>query len=407
MSKNIYKFEDVIGQTINKNIIINQLKTDTLSKFMFFYGDSGSGKSTMAELVAMAATCTSGNINPCLCCERCHDNMEALHSSGVSRNIKKINIGKLINKNDIRDMIKEIFDLQPLPGEKTFYILEEVHLLGKNQDMLLEELERMNEDTHIIMCTTNYSDILDTLKTRAQLKLNFKRLTPSECRILIDKLCASLGINGLSAADKSFLAHAANCNAREITNFLETFRSEVDYASLLREYFSKIDTLVYLQLVEALFKDFPSFIVYISELEATQNLVDIWKSFHEFIRNVVFYLYGGGVTLFNNYEKGQINKLFGRIPTDKITQLYKLSNKSVRSQMDAEYNLITIREVMNDIHYTSETVVKEATIENNIATKNASLKANKNTQMKIPTLDITGLNNMTTNNFTYDIKADF
>lgn len=407
MAKRIHKFEDIIGQTINKNILMNQLRTNTLSKFIFFYGDSGSGKSTLAELVAMSATCTEKNLNPCLHCERCQDNLEALTSSGISRNIKKINIGKLINRSDIRDMIKEIFDLQPIPGEKTFYILEEVHLLGKNQDMLLEELERINNDTHIIMCTTNYNDILDTLKTRAQLKLNFKRLSPSECRILIDKLTTSLGISGLSGADKNFLVNAANCNAREITNFLETFRYEADYASLLREYFSKIDVSIYLNLVEALFKDFPNFIIFINELETTQNLVDIWRGLHEFIRDVVFYIYGGGVTLFNNHEKSQIKKLFDQISTDKIAKLYKLSNKQVTTQMDAEYNFIILRETMCDIQYNPSSVIKEAAIENTTATRNSSLKTNQVKQIDVPDLNISDLNNMTTHNFTYDINADF
>jgi DNA polymerase III gamma/tau subunit len=314
----------------------------------------------------------------------------------------------MITKDDVRKMIKEIFDLQAIPGEKTFYILEEVHLLGKNQDMLLEELERIPEDTHVIMCTTNYNEILDTLKTRAQLKLNFKRLTTTECRILIDRLEREYNVNGLSAADKSFLASVTNCNAREITNFLQTFDDSQDLGTLMRNYFSKVSAKVYIETIEALFRDFPNFIIFLQDLESTLNIVDMWSGFHEFIRDAVFYMYGGSVTLFNNHEKHQISEVFTKIPQEKISKLYKHTIKQAKTQLDAEDNLIVLRDIMNESSsITQRTMRAQAVEENTIATKNAAMQTSETHKVEVTKPDLQSLNNMTTHNFTYDLNIDF
>lgn len=408
MADRIYKFEDLIGQTTNKSIIVNQLLNNRLSKFIFLYGDSGSGKSTLAELIAMSATCQHTDLNPCLECERCIDNLNALQTTGSSRNIKKINIGKIISKDDVRKMIKEIFDLQPIPGEKTFYILEEVHLLGRNQDMLLEELERIPDDTHVIMCTTNYNEILDTLKTRAQLKLNFKRLTPTECRILIDRLETEYKVKGLTASDKTFLANVANCNAREITNFLQTFNNVENIGTLLRSYFSKVPTNFYIETVEALFRDFPNFIVYLQDLESTTNILDMWSGFHSFVRDAIFYMYGGSVTLFTNKEKSRIAELFNKIPQDKMSKLYRHTIKSAKTQIDVEDCLINLHEIMHEIIGTPKKTLKVQAAEENItAIQNAAKVTNESHKVEVSKPDLQNLNNVTTNNFTYDLDIDF
>lgn len=406
MAKRLYQFNEIVGQVTNKSIIANQLTRGTLSQFIFLYGESGSGKSTMAELIALSATCERGGVEPCLQCEHCKANLEALATTGISRNIKKVNMGKVTSKEDVKTLIKEIFTLQPLVGEKTFYILEEVHRLEKNQEILLEELERIPQDTHVLMCTTNYRDIMDTLKTRAQLKLNFKRLTHSECTMLINKLKNDYNIQQLNNTDINFLANVTRNNAREITNFLETFRDERDLGTLMRSYFNRVSNKVYLQLIENLFKDFPNFIIALNEFEAQINILDMWAGFHEFIRDAIFYRYCSGFTIFSNTEKHLITELFSKIPVSKIEKLYKLSHLKAKTESDVEYNLILLREFLTDTNVTLTNSNKDAVIENTVAAKQEIIVNNqKKEPPKIKELTMDSINNLTGDNTVYSLDG--
>lgn len=344
MSKKVRQIEKMIGQSTAKNLMIRLKKSGQIPEFIILQGETGSGKTTMAEWYAMANTCTNTFLEPCLQCETCLDNLRGLNSNGVSRNIKKVNMGKIDKKSDMTDLVKEIFSLQAMPGENIFYILEEIQELGEYQGLLLEELDRPQENVYVIACTTDPYKLRDTLLNRS-LRITFNKLTTKECVLLIDSLCNELNIS-LTSEDKLFLATSTKNNAREITNTLHTVKDMVDIRQVLRELYSSIPVVAYLDVIELAFKDFNNFILGLTVLEDNHNIMEFWRGFRDIFRDAIYYYYGGADTIFNKEEKLKIKELFSQLGSTKVQRIFKITHSKCKDNVEVELQLMLIREVI-------------------------------------------------------------
>ena len=199
----IYTFDQLIGNQHCISILKTCITQGTLPHFTIFHGIGGTGKSTCAEITALAMTCQhTMNGSPCLECTSCKSNLDAIKSGTKSSTVAKINLGRENTKTDVDRMIKEIFTLQS-SERNCVYILEEAHALSTAlQTSLLEEIDRLDSKTYIILCTTKLNDLIPELRSRAVL-FQFKRLTDKESRLLLDKY---LQDNRISMEEEAKLA---------------------------------------------------------------------------------------------------------------------------------------------------------------------------------------------------------
>lgn len=190
-----YSFKDFVGNGFTLSLVERMLKNQTFPALTQFNGIFGTGKSSVAKLVAMRLTCEHPNgAEPCCKCAMCRSNMRAFETTGESSCVKVVNMGKVTERTEVNQIIKDVFGLRSSTGA-TVYVFEEMHALKQlrgAQTALLEEIDRMPPNVYVIMCTTRGFDIIPELTSRAVI-FNFKKLTTVESYALVEKEAPDLG----------------------------------------------------------------------------------------------------------------------------------------------------------------------------------------------------------------------
>ena len=247
----IYTFDQLIGNQHCISILKTCITQGTLPHFTIFHGIGGTGKSTCAEITALAMTCQhTMNGSPCLECTSCKSNLDAIKSGTKSSTVAKINLGRENTKTDVDRMIKEIFTLQS-SERNCVYILEEAHALSTAlQTSLLEEIDRLDSKTYIILCTTKLNDLIPELRSRAVL-FQFKRLTDKESRLLLDKYLQDNRISMEEEAKLAILNYTKGI-PREIVTSTEFLSRNTKTLEELLDHIQQINNTVYFELFQVL-----------------------------------------------------------------------------------------------------------------------------------------------------------
>lgn len=247
----IYTFDQLIGNQHCISILKTCITQGTLPHFTIFHGIGGTGKSTCAEITALAMTCQhTMNGSPCLECTSCKSNLDAIKSGTKSSTVAKINLGRENTKTDVDRMIKEIFTLQS-SERNCVYILEEAHALSTAlQTSLLEEIDRLDSKTYIILCTTKLNNLIPELRSRAVL-FQFKRLTDKESRLLLDKYLQDNRISMEEEAKLAILNYTKGI-PREIVTSTEFLSRNTKTLEELLDHIQQINDTVYFELFQVL-----------------------------------------------------------------------------------------------------------------------------------------------------------
>lgn len=333
LTKNLISFKNVIGNNRIKGLLTRQLENQTFTQFNIFEGTFGTGKSTTAKLVAMRLTCENPNgADPCCECESCKNNLKAFKTTGSSPNVKIVNFGTFLNKEDVTNLIKDVFVLKS-GSEPQVYIFEEVHVLKDlkgAQTAFLEEIDRMPSNVFIIMCTTKLYDVIPELVSRA-LRYRFSKLTSDESRILVgsiagDKLpvkTTNLIIRHSRGVPRNLINNTRfvldnNITAEEYKDFVQ----DVDEEELCALLLTMQDT------------DLKSFANLSKKLAESLEATVIQNRMNELMLNALFHLKGVDTDL-SDYSQSVVKEVLTEATIDKcLKALEKLSNRSTTSEVE-------------------------------------------------------------------------
>jgi DNA polymerase III gamma/tau subunit len=333
LTKNLISFKNVIGNNRIKGLLTRQLENQTFTQFNIFEGTFGTGKSTTAKLVAMRLTCENPNgADPCCECESCKNNLKAFKTTGSSPNVKIVNFGTFLNKEDVTNLIKDVFVLKS-GSEPQVYIFEEVHVLKDlkgAQTAFLEEIDRMPSNIFIIMCTTKLYDVIPELVSRA-LRYRFSKLTYDESRILVgsiagDKLpvkTTNLIIRHSRGVPRNLINNTRfvldnNITAEEYKDFVQ----DVDEEELCALLLTMQDT------------DLKSFANLSKKLAESLEATVIQNRMNELMLNALFHLKGVDTDL-SDYSQSVVKEVLTEATIDKcLKALEKLSNRSTTSEVE-------------------------------------------------------------------------
>ena len=213
----LYDYDDVVGNTATLAIMRQSLHNGMFPHISVYGGVYGTGKSTCAEITAMALTCENEKSdNPCGVCPTCKANIQAFQTTGESSWVHKVNVGQKNSKADVDDMIRDIFVLQS-GNRNSVYIIEEAHSLNDaQQTALLEELDKIASNVYVIFCTTKPTRLLKELRSRA-IMFNFNRLNNAESTLLLNKCCEKSKVS-LDGSVKNLIIGYSKGVPRQITN---------------------------------------------------------------------------------------------------------------------------------------------------------------------------------------------
>ncbi len=177
-------FDDLIGQDVVVSTIKNSIKNDKIPNAYLFTGIRGTGKTTIARIIAKSLNCLNDRKN--LCAENLCENCEAISNSNHI-DVLEMDAASKTGVDDVRDLI-EFSRYGPTSSKYKIFIIDEVHMLSKQAfNALLKTLEEPPEYLKFIFATTEIRKIPITVVSRCQ-RFDLSRVKSSELLDFIKKI---------------------------------------------------------------------------------------------------------------------------------------------------------------------------------------------------------------------------
>ncbi len=209
-------FDEVVGQQHVVRTLRNAVEQGKVHHAYLFVGSRGTGKTSMAKILARSLNCERGGptIAPCGECESC-----TTIASGTSIDVIEMDAASNRSVDDVRDL-RERVAYAPTGGRWKVYILDEAHMLTKEAwNAFLKTLEEPPPNTVFVLATTESHKVMATIADRCQ-RFDFQRPSLEQISEVLTRVAAAEGIEAEDAA-VAMIARSASGSFRDALGTLD------------------------------------------------------------------------------------------------------------------------------------------------------------------------------------------
>jgi DNA polymerase-3 subunit gamma/tau len=207
-------FGQIVGQKAVVETLRNGIRSGRSAHAYLFVGPRGTGKTSMARILAKALNCTDlRDGEPCDVCPSCVAIRE-----GRALDVSEMDAASNNRVDDMRELLPRIYTT-PSDLRRKVFIVDEVQRIREGWDVLLKTLEEPPDHVVFVFCTTDASQIRPAVLSRVQ-RFDFRRMTVSE---ISGKLRAILAGDGREAEPEAIdlIARLAAGGMRDAESMLD------------------------------------------------------------------------------------------------------------------------------------------------------------------------------------------
>jgi DNA polymerase-3 subunit gamma/tau len=213
-------FEEVVGQQHVVRTLRNAVEQGKVHHAYLFVGSRGTGKTSMAKILARSLNCERGGptVTPCGECESC-----LTIAAGTSIDVIEMDAASNRSVDDVRDL-RERVAYAPAGGHWKVYILDEAHMLTKEAwNAFLKTLEEPPPNTVFVLATTESHKVMATIADRCQ-RFDFQRPSLEQISEVLERVAKDEGIE-VDEGALAMIARSASGSFRDALGTLDQLAS--------------------------------------------------------------------------------------------------------------------------------------------------------------------------------------
>ena len=315
-------FEEVAGQKHIVKTLKNALATNKIAHAYLFCGPRGTGKTSMAKLLAKALNCEEGLGHQCNHCSNC-----LAVNDGSHPDVIEIDAASNNGVDEVRDLIEKV-KYSPIKGRYKVYIIDEVHMMTSGAfNALLKTLEEPPAHVVFILATTEAHKVLPTIVSRCQ-RYDFSKVDDEDIIKRLKEIFAKENItyeedalksittladggvrDALSIADQVIAYSGSNISEKDVEDLfgLASIEEKVDFLNNINEQNTKYVLEKMNKFIEA----------GVDIKRLTTDMLDILK-------DVIIYKNTNDVSLLVKLKENQVKDFSNKIANKKALEMINI-----------------------------------------------------------------------------------